>query len=271
MRRTRSTDKTPGNIRRTVSAVLLIISLAIGTVAIYKAVGTLLGYAFADIEHREIMDEVIENPEEIDKENAVNASASKNEIIITMGGDELVVKMPVIDHNKLKKMNPDYVGWLYVPYSKINYPVCKGSNDTWYLNHTFKGKENDSGCLFLNSKTKEKDPVWFIYGHNMKNDAMFGALDEISSSGVNRMYLICPDKTYEFKFYSAHYTNATSDTYSIPLTAEAKRSYYDKEIRASEKVFNCVPRISEKTIVLSTCHGETGGDGRYVVLAAGTV
>ena len=265
MRQTRSTDKIPGNIRRAVIVVLLIVSLGGVAAMAYKTAGTLYGYAFAEIEHREIIEEAVEEPEE----EATEEATEEEEIpVLSFGGDKMPVTLPHINHAKLKEMNPDYFGWLYVPYSNINYPVCLRGDDSWYLDHTFKGKQNSAGCLFLNSKTNMSDPVWFIYGHNMKNGAMFGELDEISGSGVNRMYLLCPDKTYEFRFYSAHYTKADADTYSIPLTAEAKRAYYGKELKLSEKAFPYSPSVTDKTIVLSTCHGTTGGDGRYVVLAA---
>ena len=102
----------------------------------------------------------------------------------------------------------------------------------------------------------------------MKNESMFGELDEISKSGVNKMFLICPKTTYELRLYSAHYAKANSETYSIPQTSKGMRAYYDKELKASEKLFSYAPSISDKTVVLSTCHGETGGDGRYVLLGA---
>ena len=39
-----------------------------------------------------------------------------------------------IDWEGLKEINSDIVGWIYLPDTNINYPVVKGSDNTYNLN-----------------------------------------------------------------------------------------------------------------------------------------
>ncbi|MBQ2453456.1 MAG: class B sortase, partial [Lachnospiraceae bacterium] len=55
----------------------------------------------------------------------------------------------VIDHAALKKAQPNYKGWLYVPCLEISYPVVQGPDNDYYLHHTFEETENLAGCIFI--------------------------------------------------------------------------------------------------------------------------
>ena len=88
--------------------------------------------------------------------------------------------MPEIDFEALKEKNDDFCAWLVIPALEVNYPVvwC-GDNDT-YLTKTFEGGTNSAGCLFVDGANSPDltDRNTLIYGHNMKNGAMFGTLSD---------------------------------------------------------------------------------------------
>ncbi len=44
--------------------------------------------------------------------------------------------------------NRDFVAWLTIQGTKINYPVVRSDNTEYYLHHLFTGKESKLGCLF---------------------------------------------------------------------------------------------------------------------------
>lgn len=76
----------------------------------------------------------------------------------------------------LYQINPDLVGWLTVP-GELDLPVVYRDN-TYYLNHDFYGRDNDSGTIFLDEAHPfEKDTQYlFFHGHNVWDGSMLGNL-----------------------------------------------------------------------------------------------
>jgi len=54
-----------------------------------------------------------------------------------------------INWKKLKKINPDIVGWIKVKGTKINYPVVKGKTNHTYLHTDFNKKYSYGGVFFF--------------------------------------------------------------------------------------------------------------------------
>lgn len=86
-----------------------------------------------------------------------------------------------IDFEKLQEINHETVGWLYLESCRISYPIVQGKDNQYYLTHTVTGEENSSGSIFLDYRNKAdfQDSHTVIYGHNMKNGAMFGRLKKL--------------------------------------------------------------------------------------------
>lgn len=89
----------------------------------------------------------------------------------------------VVDFEELWKENGDVVGWLYCPDTVINYPVVQGDDNDYYLRRLLDGSNNIAGTLFIDARNKGDFSDWntVVYGHNMRNDTMFGTLTEYAS------------------------------------------------------------------------------------------
>ena len=90
------------------------------------------------------------------------------------------------------QLTKDYIAWLTVDDTKIDYPIMQGTTNTAYLNRDPYGKFSLSGSIFLDSRNKNdfSDSYSVVYGHHMANNLMFGALDEF----------------YDKKFWQEHQT-----------------------------------------------------------------
>lgn len=81
-------------------------------------------------------------------------------------------------HEKLWEQNHDYVGWLCIDNTTINYPVMKRQDCLdYYLDHNFYKEKSTYGVPYLpNICELGLNDNLLIYGHNMKNGSMFAPL-----------------------------------------------------------------------------------------------
>ncbi len=82
------------------------------------------------------------------------------------------------DYYAIYKQNPDFAAWLIIPNTKIDYPVMYTPQEPeYYLHRAFDGSSSQSGTPFIGESGTLDSDFFIIYGHNMKNDTMFGTLD----------------------------------------------------------------------------------------------
>lgn len=86
------------------------------------------------------------------------------------------------EYANLKEINEDYLFWLFVPNTNINYPVVKPESNDEYLYKNFKGEDNKGGSIFVDSRNELDDNNIIIHGHNMKDKSMFGTLSNLLKS-----------------------------------------------------------------------------------------
>ena len=102
--------------------------------------------------------------------------------------EELGVPIPEkeIDFEELREStNGDIYAWIYIPDTKIDYPVLQHPTDNlYYLNHNLDGSSGYPGCIYTEDYNSKdfSDPVTVLYGHNMKNGSMFAGLHRYSDS-----------------------------------------------------------------------------------------
>lgn len=89
-----------------------------------------------------------------------------------------------VDFSKLKKQNNEAIAWLKVNNTNVEYPVVKGTNNSFYLNHSFDKSNNSAGWIFADYRNKfdNTDKNIVIYGHNMRDGSMFGSMLNILNS-----------------------------------------------------------------------------------------
>ena len=177
-----------------------------------------------------------------------------------------------VDLAQARAINPDTVGWIILPDSKINYPIVKSKDNTEYLTRTFEGQTTTSGAIFMDMYCAAdfSSQNTIIYGHNMKNGRMFRALNFMTDKEYFwRHHIFCIDMGYGFENYEviSCYETVETDYTSWQIGFESKEMY-ESWLKAIVKRCNydCVDYdVNKNTITLSTCRGQSGGPGRFIV------
>ncbi len=166
----------------------------------------------------------------------------------------------------------DITGWIYLPNTKINYPVVKSKDNNEYLKIMPNGKYNSAGSIFADCRNGDlgQDRNYIIYGHNMKNDTMFGSLSEYKKQSFYDahpvIYYTTPEKKYTLKIFAGFVTSATSDCYIINHTEESLAEYMASVKQKSNFKSSVEYTQGDNIVTLSTCSSDYD-DARYVLIA----
>lgn len=255
---------------------LLLILLEILCVAIFLYAAVQLYLIFSDYKRASneydalAKNMVTESQEEIQIEETIKEEA-KAESVLDLPYDYEVPEYSV-DLQAVKAQNPDTVGWIILPDSRINYPIVKSKDNTEYLTTTFEGKTANSGAIFMDMYCPNDFNCdnTIIYGHNMKNGSMFRALNNMTDKEYFwRHHIFCIDTGNGFEEYEviSCYQTVETDLISWQIGFQSLEDY-EEWLKSIVKRCNydCVDYdASKKTITLSTCRGQSGGPGRFIV------
>ncbi len=177
--------------------------------------------------------------------------------------------VPAVDFDELAKINPDVVGWIYVPDTVISYPVVQTTNNDKYLYKLFDLSGNGSGSIFMDMDDTAPgvvDQQTTLYGHHMYDGSMFKIIDDTLSSQeafdkFDKVYYITRESTFVFKpLFTAQvvdeYVDARRANFDGELTLE---KYLEQTLEQAKSVAaDAEERIPETKQVLSlvTCAGE---------------
>lgn len=148
-----------------------------------------------------------------------------------------------VDFAPLQAINPDIVAWLRIP-GVLEYPVVRGKDNSYYLNHTVQKTYNIAGSIFLDYRNERdfSDSKNIIYGHNMKDGSMFHVLRNYQDIDFFQehtdMEVYLPDgRSLNYQITACEQVPADSEIYQI------ERGYAEDS--------------KENEIILSTCSART--------------
>ena len=164
-----------------------------------------------------------------------------------------------VDFSKLKKQNNETIAWLKVNNTNIEYPVVKGTNNSFYLNHSFDKSNNSAGWVFADYRNKfdNTDKNIVIYGHNMRDGSMFYDVSLFMNEDFykdNRSIIITlDDRILEYTVFSIYETQKDYDYRSPELESNLFEEKL-REFRRKSLIESDVP-LSERSriLTLSTC------------------
>lgn len=165
-------------------------------------------------------------------------------------------------HEELLSINNDGIGYLYIEALDLKLPLVQTSDNNYYLRRAFNGEENMGGCLFEDSRISKglyAENV-IIYGHNMKNDTMFGTLDKYTDSEFlntdenNIIYVFTDKLVKKYKIFSCYTTEPSGDTFTFNFASVDELRNYAEVMKAKAQYDTGVD-VSEanQILTLSTC------------------
>ena len=177
-----------------------------------------------------------------------------------------------VDFDGLRAANPDVVAWIYCPDTPINYPVVQTADNAYYLKRLLDGSKNSAGTLFMDYRNADDFSDWnsVIYGHNMKNDSMFGTLSEYAADSYFQshpeLYLLTPEQDYVISVAAGFGTPANAELYTAFCpNDEAKNRLVESWLKSSDFISDDYPTSEDRLITLSTCSYEYD-NARYVLI-----
>ena len=180
--------------------------------------------------------------------------------------------MAEVDHEALAAMNGDYACWLYAPGTQIDYPVVHGEDNSRYLSTLFNGEKNASGTLFIDYRNLADfaDPNTLIYGHHMRNDSMFGQINDYQEQAFYAAHpymLVMSGKEIAVIEVLAGYTTSSSDhCYDIAISDEEDMEAFVETARGKSDFTSGVEVSgSDRLVTLSTC-AYAFENARYIVI-----
>lgn len=191
-----------------------------------------------------------------------------------VAGPNAQLKPPIeVDFDKLKSVNEDVVGWIYVDaLPDISYPIVKGKDNQTYLHQTYEKNYNFAGTIFVDYENSGdfSDCNTLVYGHNMKNGSMFGHLKKFREDDKlykqdKYFWILTPEHNYRYEIISAYTTGVNSDTYTLFKGPGEEFEKYLETIKGYSEIQtdDTDLTIKDKIVTLSTCTGNEST--RFVV------
>ena len=176
-----------------------------------------------------------------------------------------------VDFDALFEINEHTAGWLYIPDTKINYPVVQAYDNMAFLRKLFDGTPNSAGCLFVDERCPGdfSDYNTIIYGHNMRNGSMFADLAKYKKQDYFDAHpeglLLTPDGTYRIVFFSGYVLKVSGeDAWRTSFTDELYEEWLEEIVEKSTLDCDIVPETTDRILTLSTCSYEFA-NARFVV------
>lgn len=189
-------------------------------------------------------------------------------------------------YNEYYEKNNDFVGWIKIDSTHVDYPVVQTDNNDFYLNHNFEKEEEGRGSIFMDMDCSASSlgENTVLYGHNWLDKTMFSELTKYSDLDFYKEHPVVEFNTrtnmYKWKIFAVFITSASADedngyifNYIYPNMGGENFDGYMSEIK-KRSLFETGVDVNknDKILTLSTCTREVDtsnyrADCRIVIVA----
>ena len=229
-------------MKKAIKTIFIIILLLVALISTYKVFTTLYAYRQADKIYGDLREK-----KEISKEN------------MTGGTD-------------LSDINRDYVCWINIENTNIDYPVVQCKDNSYYLHRDIYGNYLYSGTIFIDYRCDyNKSKNLIIYGHNMKNNTIFSEIERFKEKDFfysnSKITLTDKYKASEYEVFAVILVKKDFDYRVCDFeNQDDYQKYLNKIINKSIYKSKNTPTVDDRIITLTTCSYEFD-NARTVVFA----
>lgn len=163
-------------------------------------------------------------------------------------------------------------GYVYIPSTKVNYPVMYDEGDNYYLTHNRVGNKSAAGEVYKDIASNSR--VTLIHGHHIRDGSMFTNLelfkdqewfDKWVSETGGYVYYFDGDLgvTEAYRVVSVNLIPASSETISMSMNNSYIQSLIDRSVIDAQSLNEQID-TDNGVMVLNTCSYE--GDNYRTVL-----
>lgn len=170
----------------------------------------------------------------------------------------------------VKKYN-DTVGWLWFEDERLNYPIMRAEDNNKYALKDYAGNDSDTGAIFLDYRNARdfSDSNSIIYGHNMRNRTMFGALkiykEDLGFLELHKYFqIITSEGRSRYQIFA--FMDVPKDSYIYDVIGKNPsnmREYLDTIEYKTYIDTGIEPTVDDQIVMLSSC---TKSDELYFVI-----
>lgn len=175
-------------------------------------------------------------------------------------------------YKELITRNSDYIGWIQLEDTNVNYPIVKSQDNDYYLKRNFDQAYDEKGTIYMDYRNFGLgfDQHTIIYGHNMKDGSMFGDLKlfKDESYALSNRYIQIEDlyKTRTYLVIASYYDIADSSIIQTYFSDDTYEKYLEVILDKSQIDYGYELNTSDQLLTLVTCTYEVD-DGRYFIHA----
>lgn len=177
-----------------------------------------------------------------------------------------------IDFASLQAQNPDTIGWIRVPGTRIDYPIVQYTDNDKYLHTDFDGNESVYGSIYLDCDSESDFSGWNnpIYGHHMKDGSMFKDVVRYKEEAYFKEHqyfeIYTPERTIHLKAVACYYSDASGIVRKTKFKSQESFDAWVEERLAPCTYAQMPEEPVDSMFVLVTCSYETN-DARTLLYA----
>jgi len=159
---------------------------------------------------------------------------------------------------------PDVAGWLTIPNTAIDYPFTQAGDNSYYLRRDLSGQPLTAGTVFMDYRNRKdfSDFNTVLYGHNMNDGSMFGALKYFNDQSFFDSHttgaLFLADKTYTIEFFAfAVIEPNDAEIYDPAVSGDAGKAAFLDYVKNAARYYRDIGVTgNDHLVTLSTCNYE---------------